>query len=207
MTAQNDILAKRGGGFGLAASVFAELKSNRRAAGGLLALAVLAAGYGLLPLGDADEALRGSYVQANLRLQRIAAGAAEKDWQARAEASTALRDTLEKRLWPAESEGVARADVQDWVTTAGRDAGLDKLRVTIELTRPKGLAPDLRQVIATINAPFTDTGLIRFLERIARKSHLLVVDRLHVQQRPIASIEMTLIAYARLAGPGAAVAQ
>jgi hypothetical protein len=198
MTAQDNVLSKRGGLLSLAAGLFSELQTNRRAAGGLLVIAILAGGYGLFPLGDASDALRGSYVQASLRQERIAGAGTEKDWPARAEASTALREALEKRLWPAESEGVARANVQDWVTAAGRDAGLDKLRVTIELTRPKGLAPDLRQVIATINASFTDTTLIRFLERAARESHLLVIDRLHVQQRPVAMIEMTLIAYARL---------
>ena len=71
-------------------------------------------------------------------------------------------------------------------------------RVSIELTTPKGLAPDLREVIATIGALPTDTALMQFLDRIEREPHLLIVDQLHVQQHPVASLEMTLIAYARI---------
>lgn len=202
MTAQDNLLAKRAGLSGLAGGVLGELRTNRRAFLGFLTIAVLAGGYGLMLLSDAGDALRASYIRANLRLQRIEASGNEKDWPARAAASAAMRQSLEKRLWPADSEGVARANLQDWVTTAGREAGLDKLRVTVELTRPKGLAPDLRQVIATIGAPQTDTALTRFLDRITRDPHLLVVDRLHVQEHPVASLEMTLLAYARLVEPG-----
>jgi type II secretion system (T2SS) protein M len=201
MMAQENFLAKRGGLFGLSAGLLAELKSNRRAVVGLLAILALVAGYGLLPLGDAIDATRASYIDAHMRLWRIAAAGDEKDWPARAEASRTLREALDKRLWAAESDGVAQANLQDWVTGAGRAVGLEKLRVSVELTRPKGLAPDLRQIVATISAVQTDTALMRFLDRIALQPHLLVVDRLHVQQRPITLLEMTLISYARIVRP------
>jgi len=201
MTVQDNLLAKRPGLAGLAGGLIGELRTNRRAFLGFLAIAVLVGGYCLMLLGDAGDALRASYIRASLRLQRVEASSSEKDWPARAAASAAMRQSLEKRLWPADSEGVARANLQDWVTTAGRDAGLDKLRVTVELARPKGLPPDLRQVIATIGAPETDTTLTRFLDRIARDPHLLVIDRLHVQEHPVALLEMTLFAYARLIEP------
>jgi hypothetical protein len=201
MTAPENSLPQRSGLFGLAPGFLAELKQNRRAAAGLMAIAVLVAGYGLLLLADANDAARSSYVEEYRHLQRIATDRDEKDWPARAAASAAIRAALEKRLWPADSEGVARADLQDWVTANGRQAGLDRIRVSIELTTPKGLTPDLRQVIATIGALPTDTALMQFLDRIEREPHLLVVDRLHVQQHPVASLEMTLIAYARVVRP------
>jgi hypothetical protein len=207
MTALENFLAKRGRLLGLGVDFVAELKSNRRAAGGLLAIVALVGGYGLMSLGDTVDALRGSYVEESQRWQRITATGDERDWPARAEASRALREALEKRLWLADSDGVARADLQDWVTAAGRNSGLDRLRVTVELTRPKGLAPDLRQVSATIGAIQTDTALLRFLERIERDPHMLVVDRLHVQQLPIASLEMSLIAYARITRPDGSTAR
>jgi hypothetical protein len=201
MTAPETSLPERTGLLGLAPGFLAELKQNRRASAGLMAIVVLVAGYGLLLLADANDAARRSYVEENQRLQRIVTDRDEKDWPARAAASAAMRTALEKRLWPADSDGVARADLQDWVTANGRRAGLDRIRVSIELTTPKGPAPDLRQVIATIGALPTDTALMQFLDRIEREPHLLVVDRLHVQQHPVASLEMTLIAYARVVRP------
>jgi hypothetical protein len=198
MTAPETSLPERTGLSGLAPGFLAELKQNRRASAGLMAIVVLVAGYGLLLLADANDAACRSYIEENQGLQRIATDRDEKDWPARAAASSAMRAALEKRLWPADSDGVARADLQDWVTANGRHAGLDRIRVSIELTTPKGLAPDLRQVIATIGALPTDTALMQFLDRIEREPHLLIVDQLHVQQHPVASLEMTLIAYARI---------
>lgn len=205
MTAPENSLPERSGLFGLAPGFLAELKQNRRASAGLMAIVVLVAGYGLLLLANANDAARSSYVEGNQHLQRIAVDRDDKDWPARATASAAIRAALEKSLWPADSDGVARADLQDWVTANGRQAGLDRIRVSIELTTPKGLAPDLRQVIATIGALPTDAALMQFLDRIEREPHLLVVERLHVQQHPVASLEMTLIAYARIVRPNRSI--
>ena len=148
-------------------------------------------------------ATRASFVQAAQRLRRIAASAEEAEWPARAKTSGALRQALEMRLWPAESEGMAQANLQDWLIAAGRDSGLDKLRVKVELARPKGLPPGLYQLIATITALQTDSALIGFLARIEQEKRLLVVDRLHVLERPVPSLEMTLMAYAKLGAQGA----
>jgi hypothetical protein len=198
MTTNDNITPKWGGVIGSFGRVFAELKANRRATGGLLAIAFLVGAYGLLGVNDAVVAMRGTYDQESLRLQRMIAAGAEKDWPARAQASSVMRGVLEGRLWKAESEGVALANVQDWVTTAGRDAGLDRLQVKIEIAKPKGVAPDLRQLTATITARETEASLESFLDRIQRDQHLLVVDRLHVQDKPVPLLEMTLLAYAKL---------
>jgi hypothetical protein len=203
MTVADNFLTKRDRLIGSARGLLREIKTNRRAAAGLLAITVLAGGYGLLVVDDAIGATRASFIQAAQRLRRIAASAEEGEWPARATASGALRQALETRLWPAESEGMAQANLQDWLIAAGRDSGLDKLRVKVELARPKGLPPGLYQLIATITALQTDSALIGFLARIEQEKRLLVVDRLHVRERPVPSLEMTLMAYAKLGAPGA----
>jgi hypothetical protein len=201
MTVADNFLIKRDRLAGYARGLLREIRTNRRAAAGLLVLTVLTGGYGLLAVDDQIDATRSAYLQAVQHFRRIAATANDRDWPARAKASAELREALERRLWPAESEGMAQANLQDWVTAAGRDAGLDKLRVKVELTRPKGLPPGFYQVIATINALQTEPALIGFLARIEQEKHLLVVERLHVRERPAPSLEMTLTAYAKLAGP------
>jgi Type II secretion system (T2SS), protein M subtype b len=203
MTVADNFLTKRDRLIGSARGLLREIKTNRRAAAGLLAITVLAGGYGLLVVDDAIGATRASFIQAAQRLRRIAASAEEGEWPARAKASGALRQALETRLWPAESEGMAQANLQDWLIAAGRDSGLDKLRVKVELARPKGLPPGLYQLIATITALQTDPALIGFLARLEQEKRLLVVDRLHVRERPVPSLEMTLMAYAKLGAPGA----
>jgi hypothetical protein len=181
-----------------------ELKTNRRAAVGLLVLGCLAAGYGLLILDGAIGSLGTSYSEASHRLERVIASGREKDWPARAAASAAMRKSLEARLWKGESEGMARADLQDWVTNNAREAGLEKAQVRIELIKLKEMPADFRQLTATITALDTEVSLLAFLDRIKREPRLLVVDHLLVRQRPVPSLEMKLVAYAALADNGSA---
>ncbi|HZT87011.1 MAG TPA: GspMb/PilO family protein [Stellaceae bacterium] len=187
----------------MAAGLASELAGNRRAQIGLVAILALLAAYGLLALGDASDGLRPAYVQAMQRLHRVAAADREANWSERATASGEMRQALEKSLWPAESEGGALADLQDWVTRTGREVGLDKLQVRVEVATPKGLPANVRQLTATITAPQTEENIVNLLARIAREPHLLVVDRLRIQERPVPNFEMVLVAYARLTPPAA----
>lgn len=206
MTTRDTVETKGSGALGAVGRLWAEVKENRRAATGLLAIGVLLGSYGILGLNDAVLAMRSLYSQEALRLQRDAAIGQEKDWPARARASTVMRQALAARLWQAESEGVALANVQDWVTTAAREAGIDRLQVKLDLTKPEALPPDMRQLTATISARQTEATLEAFLGRIERDPHLLIVDRLHVQERPFPALDLTLITYVKLTTPAKAAA-
>ncbi len=196
-------LAERTGAIGVIGRWVAELRTNRRAVAGLLVIALLVVGDGLLLLRDASVRLRAAYGRELVRLDRIAEVGQERDWPQRAAAAAAVRAGLEGRLWTAESDGIARADLQDWVTRMARDVGLSTLEVRIELATPKSLPPDLRQITATITAQPSEAALIALLEQIERAPHQLVVDRLNVKQQPAPYLEMVLICYARI-GPGIA---
>ena len=199
-------LTERSGAIAMVRGWWSELRSNRRAMAGLLLVIALVAGDGVFLLRDATLRLRAAYEREVVRLQRVSAVAQERDWPQRAAASAALRAELEDRLWTADSDGIARADVQDWVTGIARDIGLPTLEVRIELATPKSLPPELRQITATITAQPTEQVLIALLERIERAPHLIVVDRLNVKQEPGPYLEMVLISYVRIGAPGAAPA-
>jgi hypothetical protein len=183
---------------GLATGLWEELKSNRRAVTGLLLIAVLLAGYGVVALHDAASAAGTLYRHELANLARIIAVGGEHDWPARAQASGMARSQLEARLWIAESDGVARADIQDWISGVGRDVGLEALSVKIELAKSEDLPADLRRITATIAGRPDEAGLIALLDRIDRSSRLLVVDRLNVKQAPDPMLEMVLVGYARI---------
>jgi hypothetical protein len=199
-------LAKRSAAIGMAAGWWSELRTNRRAVAGLLVIIMLAAGYGFFSLRDATERLRVAYDRELVRLRRIDAVGQERDWPQRAKASAAVRAALEGRLWVAESDGIARADIQGWVSSVARDIGLPRLDVRIEMATPKSLPPGLRQITATITAQPSEAALVALLERIERAPHLIVVDRLNVKQQPGPFLEMVLIGYARIGAKVAAKA-
>jgi hypothetical protein len=197
-------LAERSGALSLARRSWAQLQGNRRALAGLVVIVAIVAADGLFLLRGATAALRVTCRGEQARLARLVAIAREHDWAQRASASTALRARLEDRLWTAESEGIARADLQDWVSGVARDIGLATLDVRIATSTAKSLPPDLRQITATITAQPAEAALLELLGRIEQAPHLLVVERLDVRQQPSPSLEMALTAYARIGHKAAA---
>jgi len=195
MTIQETFATKAGGLVTFVARLRAELKSNRRAVLGLLAIGVLMAGYGLLALDDAVDAARQREIDVTHRLQRLVGFGNEHDWLHRAALSQKMRGTLESRLWHAENEGIGRAALQDWATKLGREAGLDKMRVSVEATKPASLPPNYRAITATVAALYTETSLIGFIDRVQREPLMVVVDHFQVRERPVPSLEVKLIAY------------
>jgi len=192
------LFAKRSALVGPILGIWAELRTNRRAVLGLLAIVTIVVGYGLVWLNDAAARLRLEEGRERLRLQRVVEIARETEWPERVDASQQAREALEARLWTAPSEGVARADIQDWISGIGREVGLPNLDIRIELTKPPALPADLRQITATIAAQPLEAAVVAMLDRIERSPHLVVVDRLNLKQQPGPYLEMALIGYARI---------
>lgn len=184
-----------------------ELKANRRAQAGLAVIALLVAAVAWSELDAALGRLRQGYEADRLRLERVVALHDQGVWAERAEASATLRRSLENRLWPAETEGAAAANLSDFITNAGRQAGLANLQVKVDLSRPKSLPNDYRQMTATVSAVFAEQSLEGFLDRLEREPKLLVVERLAIQQQPFPRVDLTLQAYLRMSPPAVGAAR
>lgn len=181
-----------------------ELANNRRALIGLLAIVTLFALYGLLLLSDEIAARRDAYRQQVIQLNRTAAMGQESVWPERANQAADALSGLENRLWTFDNEGVALANMQDWITTTARDAKLDKVQVRIEMVHPKGMRPDILQMTANLTAVQTEPALRTFLERVSLEPHVIVIEQLRAQTRPASLLQMTLVSYAKLARPSGA---
>jgi hypothetical protein len=177
-----------------------ELRGNRRAQIGLVAIAVLVAGYGWIELRGAAARVEAGYRHQAETLAHIAAIAQERDWPERAKASAALLAALDQRLWVAESEGLAQANLQAWISTIGREIGLPVFDIRIEATKLKDLPPDLRQITATITAQPAEAAVVTLLEQLQQAPHLTIVGRLHLRQQPSPMLELVIIGYARITG-------
>jgi hypothetical protein len=178
-----------------------EIKTNRRALIGIGAVAALLIVYALTLIDDGVAAMRATYADRLIQRQQTLSVGNEKDWPARANASASLRAAYEARLWTAESEGVAIANLSDWVTNAGREAGLERLQVKIEVARPKGIPADYRRLTASVTSQETEAALYAMLNAIETAPHLVTVERLQIQQRPVPRFEATLVAYVRIVRP------
>jgi len=176
-----------------------EMRTNRRAQLGLTLIAILVAVYGFGLLRGATGQLEARYRQESQKLARIAAAEAERDWPQRASGSAAALSDFNQRFWPAESEGIAQADLQAWIGNLGRELGLKMLDIRVEATKLKDFPPELRQITATITAQPSEAAVVALLERLEQSPHFAVVTRFHVRQQPSPVLELVLAGYARIA--------
>lgn len=114
------------------------------------------------------------------------------DRQAEAEASL---QRSKHRLWLAESEGIARADLQEWLNRAARELGLGRPQVRGERELGLQASPGLTPIAAQLSADFTPQSLAQFLARIAADDRLLVVLSLRVQKAQFARLDIVIATY------------
>ncbi len=192
------ILPKRPGLADAGRRLRAELRGNRCAGLGLLVIAALAAAYGIVLLRGATAREAAAYRGQAQMLQRIAAIAEERDWPQREAQAAAELAAVRQRLWVADSEGLAQADLQAWIGRIGREAGLPMLDIRIEAAKLPNLPAELRQITATVTAQPSENAIIALLERLDAAPHLTVVSRLHLRQQPSPMLELVLLGYARI---------
>lgn len=158
-----------------------EWRRNVRLRLGVLALAVILAGYELLVLADQMKPLQVEHQRLRQQLTGVRTLAEQRFWEERLNAARALRVQLEGRLWRAESRGLANADVQNWVNAQLKAAKIVSTRIQVEPARELADHPGLWEVTARIEGPLTLDNLRELLRRIEGDPRLTVIERLDAQ--------------------------
>lgn len=157
-----------------------EIVANTRLRFGVwLALAVILF-YLVLVLSD----LRVQYETEARRLAeqavRTDAVLTAADWQERAAESNALRLAIEARFWRADSRGIARAKLENWLRDRARDAGMQQLQIDIEPAMQLGGYPHLWRVGAQVQSRHHGGAIRRWLAELAAEEQLIQIERLEV---------------------------
>lgn len=195
-----------------AAPLVAQVSANRRLAIALALIPVIIWGY-LIIVGQewVDDALSrvGRAREEALRLEKIATDAA---WARRARDADARRIELEGRMWRIETEGLARAEFQEWLLAASRKAGIGRPQVRLEATQESEAQRQsgYRALNASLAGDFAPETLQAFLAAIANEKRLVVISTMRIQRQPLPRIDMVLTAYglpaAAMPAPPAAAA-
>ncbi len=180
-----------------AAPLIAQVRSNRRLAIALALIPVIVWGY-LIIVGQqwVDDALArvGRAREEAMRLEKIAGDAA---WSRRAREADTRRIELEGRMWRIETEGLARAEFQEWLLATSRKAGIGRPQVRLEAT-PESDAQrqaGYRALNASLSGDFAPETLQAFLAAIANEKRLVVISSMRIQRQPLPRIDMVLTAY------------
>lgn len=190
---------------GMAASarsgVGTEIKGNRLVRLGLVAAAIILWANVSLILFDKSQEYKARIASLADEQRRYEAIAKDPQWPQRQAASEALAQRAMERLWPAESEAIARADFQEWVLRTARESGLGRPTVRVERAGVAKGPPGSEPIAAQLSADFTPEALTEFLKRISTGPRVTVVSSLRVQKAPVPRIDTIVTAFTR-ATPG-----
>ncbi|WP_439817105.1 GspMb/PilO family protein [Zavarzinia sp. CC-PAN008] len=176
----------------------AELAGNPRAAMGLAAIGLVLLVWLATLLDaarlDADERLAEVQARAAM-LERVVADPA---WRERAAASDVARAAAEARLWQGTTEGLARAEFQDRLSAAAREAGIMNLQVRVDPVGGDDLPGGVSKLVAALSADFDWPSAQRLLAALASADRIQAVETLVIQTEPLPRIDLTVATYVRL---------
>ncbi|GIL41795.1 hypothetical protein [Roseiterribacter gracilis] len=173
-------------------SAGAQLRQNRRLAIGAAVAALLVWVLALLAL---DGAIDGARARIETRQRDLARAArlADRDWTTVAAEAAARRADAEQRLWPIANEGLARAEFQEWITVAARNAGLARVQTRLELGEAPGAGP--RRLVASLTADLDGPALERLLATLATAPRLIVVQTMRLSEAPVPRVDLLLATF------------
>lgn len=172
-----------------------QIRQNARLRYALIAVFIILWGQAILLVQDAVTAEVRRLTQRREELARLERFAADTEWPKRAQDSDRLRASLEGRLWPIETEGLVRAEFQEWLMTNARKAGIGRPTVRAERTDSEGNQSGFRAISATLSGDFTPEGLQSFLGTVANDKRLIVIQSMRIQRNPLPRIDLVLAIY------------
>ncbi|MEM7015751.1 MAG: hypothetical protein AAF512_00260 [Pseudomonadota bacterium] len=168
-----------------------EFRENIRLRLGVWAVCIIVAIYVMLVLHDHKEKLRGEYAQVNGHLARLKDVASQAEWAQRAQDAKTLRLDAEKKLWSANSRGLAGATLQSWLDTTIRTIGIERSRIQIESPQEITGEQTLWKASAQVDGLFTPEKLRAMLLKMSENSEWIITERLEV--RPSAPPTFSLL--------------
>ena len=156
----------------------AELAANARLrVGAWLVLATALVSLALLQ-ADRVQAAHADYAAAADRLQRAKELLAREDWPQLLAAESAAHERIDALLWPAETEGLAQAEMQAVLGDMLRDIGFEDALVRAGVSQPVPSLADVWRVQMRVSGNCDPMVAVRLLHDLAKHPRELVVDRL-----------------------------
>ncbi len=179
----------------LARQIADELQANPRSrwllgGGGLLLLVLI-----FSQASQFTGSMRDELAKKDRLAQSLENTSHEMDWVARRAAVDRLAAQLESRLWPLETDGLATAEFQDWISHVARDNNLKVLEIRPEIDSNAANAAGLRKMSALISGQFEPAALERFLGQVAVHNRMIAVERLRITSQPVSRFELILVTW------------
>lgn len=171
-----------------------QFRNNPRLRVGIYMILMIGLLYALLMAGDWQNRLEADFVEKSVRLARLEAVAGQSRWPTIASAARASVVQTEILLWKANSPGLAKASVQNWMNRQLKKNGIDTARVNIEDAFEVKDCQGIWQVSATLEIPFLPKEFLAFIAMI-EKERGIVVEQLDISRSKRSKLGLGLKIY------------
>lgn len=157
-----------------------ELRTNQRLRLACWLILLILCSYALLLMTDRQRLVAEEYGRLNAQAKKLAARTNRIEWQERAVAAKGIRVQLESTLFQAESRGMAQANVQSWLNSLIQKHQMSDARLQVKQAVDLSGYPDIRQVAATIEAPFYYSKFMALLYDLETDKRLLTIEQMDI---------------------------
>lgn len=143
----------------------------------------------VLILWNNVTAARSELVLRQERLDRIEIQTSETRWPERSSAAESMATSLEQKLWPGQTPGLAEAGFEQWIREQLESQGVEVRQVQLtrspvqedraEISRPA--LEQIQRIRAKVVAPLDEPALVRMLSGAADYPSWILVDQLIIR--------------------------
>ncbi len=144
-------------------TLFSELQKNQRLRIGLWLIMGILAVYSLILLDEQHQQGAKDFQAKQQHLVRLQEVVTQTQWSERLMGISQIKVFFEEKLWRANSEGLAKADVQNWLELQAKTTKLENHSVLIESAVDMPKIPRLWMVAAEVRADFSAAALQKAL--------------------------------------------
>lgn len=179
------------------AKVRQEWRANRRLRIGVL-LALLVVGvHLLLVMGDHRRSTMAAYAK-DLELQaRMEGVGRDEAWPARADEATAKYEAMMSAIPVVTGSGLAKAELQNWLTQFAASAEVSEPRVKVEDSLEVPDHPGMWQVLARLDGKIGQYGHAGFARALSGALPWIQVERLEIAEGAPARVSVVVRGYYR----------
>lgn len=175
----------------------AEWQSNRRLRLGALVALLVIATHGLLVMGDRRQAIEDAYAK-DLALQaRMEGIGRDAQWPARADEAEAKYAALLEAIPLVTGSGLARAELQNWLTQFATSAAVSEPKVRVEDSLEVPGHPGMWQVLARLDGRIEQYGHAGFARALSDALPWIQVERLEIAEGAPARVSVVVRGFYR----------
>jgi len=172
-----------------------EIGENQRLRWGLFLIAAISGLYITLVLDDFQMELRAEYDNLVRQQGEIATLEPEKVWYDRAIREETELNKKEGAVWRAESEALARVNMQSKISNFAQQANLQKFNLKVGSFQPHAKLAGISVIRFELDAAYTDDNMLDFVNALESNMPLFNVARLVLRQGTQRS-RVTMVIYA-----------